>query len=155
MQIIGKQIWEQAGEAEYPYKEIEAILGSVIRLPVKYWKPRMLFFGAEDRELLDLTSGRFPAGQVTKKKRPVFSIESLPQRSGFRVCPCSSQIPYRKKKYRYIEKDCQLMHTGHVTDRKSYLIEEVSFNIPPSVASRLRFYGEVPKECLKSGKGKG
>lgn len=155
MQITEKQIWGRAGEAEYPYKGIEAILGAVTHLPVKYWKPRMLFFGAKDRELINLTGGHFPAGRVTRKKRPVFSLEPLPQQSGFRVCPCSSQIPYRQKKYHYIEKDCQLIHTGHVTDRKSYLIEEVSFNIPPSVAYRLRFFGEVPGECLKSGRRKG
>jgi hypothetical protein len=154
VQITGKMLWGQAGIAEEPHKEIEAILGSVTRLPVKYWKPRMLFHGARDRELITLTDGRFPAGKVTKKKRPVFSLKPLPHQCGYKVCPCSSRIPYRQKEYRHIEKGCRLIHKGHVTDRNSYLVEEASFNIPPSVAYGLRFLGEVPMGCLKQGKGR-
>ena len=50
--ITGKQLWSRSGEVEYPYKDIESILGAVTRLPVRYWKPRMLFYGARDRELI-------------------------------------------------------------------------------------------------------
>ena len=151
----GKAIWSRRPQNAAVTKNIEKILAAGPRLPLQFWKPQMFFLGAGDKELFPLTDGRFPGKPTSQKSHPIFSLKELPETVGFKVCPCSSQIPYRQKKYRYIEKDCQLMHTRKVTDRKSYLIEDASFNIPPSVAFKLRFYGEVPEECLKSVKRKG
>ena len=125
---------------------IGRVLGAVTHLPILYWKARMFFRGAKDRELLKLTGNRFPA--KPKKTHPVFSLKPLPHDVGFRVCPCSSKKPFDGSGDRFIRKGCQLLHTGHIMDRHSYLVEKCFFNIPRSMAWNLRFKGEVPEDCI-------
>jgi len=147
--IHGRQFWSSTGGNAAMDRNIEKILGAVTKLPLKYWKPGMFFVGAKDTELSLLTQGRFPAKQVKRKTHPVFSLERLPSNAGFKVCPCSSRTPYQQKRFRFIKKGCRLLHTYHLMDRNSYLVERLTFNIPSSVAFRLRFRGEVPDGCLK------
>ena len=146
------QLWASAKESSAIEENIQGILGAVTKLPLKYWKPGMFFVGAEDRELFELTGGRFPAKKITRKTHPIYSLKALPGNVGFKVCPCSSGAPFNQKTYRYISRDCRLAHTGHVMDRNSYLVDRGIFNIPRSVAIRLRFRGVVPCECLKVGR---
>lgn len=108
----------------------------------------MLFTGAADRGLHPLTGGRFPAGPPTSKKRPVFALKSLPHASGFKVCPCSTKTPSKLDRSRYIRRGCTLRPTARRVERDSYLVENITFNIPPSMALSLRFLGIVPDECL-------
>lgn len=142
-------IWTKNPSSDAIWKNIEQILGAVNRLPLQYWKPNMFFVGAQDKTLSELTQGRFPAKQSKRKTHPVFSLEQLPLKTGFKVCPCSSKPPSQQNRCRYIKKGCRLIYTGHLMDRNSYLVEKVVFNIPSSVAHRMRFRGRVPEECLK------
>jgi len=148
--VSGEQFWSSKREDSAVDRNIEKILGAVTNLPLRYWKPHMFFTGAKDMELASLTQGHFPAKKIKRKTHPIFSLEQLPLNTGFRVCPCSSKMPFQQKGFRFIRKGCSLLHTGHVMDRNSYLIEKVIFNIPSSVAYRLRFRGEVPGKCLKN-----
>lgn len=108
----------------------------------------MFFTGAADRGLHPLTEGRFPAAPPTSKKRPVFALKSLPHASGFKVCPCSTKVPFNLDRPRYIRQGCTLLPTGRRVERDSYLVENITFNIPPPMALSLRFLGIVPDECL-------
>lgn len=131
---------------------LEAILVEGARLPLRYWRSRFFFTGGRDPDLFEATGGRFPVTPVADKTHPVFAIKPLPDGAGCRVCPCSSKKPFRKadrQKARSIPGGCVLNHTGFVTDRRSYLIESVTFNIPASVARNLRFRGEVPETCIE------
>lgn len=129
--------------------DLGAVLVMGARLPLRYWKERMLFRGLQDQMTSQLTGGLFPA-KLASGAHPAFSLQELPDRAGFRVCPCSSRKPFHTKRYRYIKEGSCLRYTGHITDRNSYLIENVPFNIPPAVARTLRFMGEVPEECIGS-----
>lgn len=152
--IDGREFWSSAVDAEdFLAEKVEAILPAVTHLPLRFWKPRMFFMGAEDRQLKELSEGRFPSHVVPRKTHPVFALRPLQGAPGFQVCPCSSQRPYRGKEFRYVTKGCRLLHTNHMMDRDSYLVETVRFNIPPRFAHRLRFRGEVPESCLKAGAG--
>jgi hypothetical protein len=101
---------------------------------------------------LSLSEGLFPAGPITGT-HPVFSLQAQPDGVGFRVCPCSSKRPYHEKNPRYIRKGCRLLHTGHTLDRNSYLLEMIQFNIPRSIATELRFMGQVPEDCIVHERG--
>jgi len=142
-------LWPAKSKSISADKDLEKILGGVTRLPLKYWKERMFFLGARDDELFKLTGGHFPAKRLRNHRHPVFSLKPLPDSIGFMVCPCFSKRPYAERKYRYIKKGCRLLHTGHVMDRNSYLVEALRFNIPSSLASDLRFKGEAPEECIR------
>lgn len=131
-------------------KDIEAVLGSVTNLPLRYWKEKMFFRGLPDKSAFQLTAGQFPV-RPTSGSHPVFSLKALPEKAGFRVCPCSSKRPFSRETCRFIGKGCLLLHTGFAIDRDSFLIEKFQFNIPRSQAHRLRFLGEVPEECLRHG----
>jgi len=146
--VSGGRFWSSKKEDSAVDRSIEKILSAVTNLPLRYWKPHMFFTGARDIELASLTQGHFPVKQIKRKTHPIFSLEQLPLNTGFRVCPCSSKVPFQQKRFRFIRKGCRLLHTGHLMDRDSYLIEKVIFNIPSSVAFRLRFRGEVPEECV-------
>jgi len=130
-------------------ERVDRILGSVVHLPLRYWKPSMFFAGAGDTDLAGLTAGRFPETPRRNGTHPVFSLAALPSGVGFQVCPCSSKRPFKTKEYRYISKECELLYTRHRMDRDSFLIEAVRFNIPESVAWRVRFKGLVPDRCVK------
>jgi len=132
-------------------RNAEALLGIASHIPLRYWQPAMLFTGAADRGLHRLTGGLFPAGSPTYKKRPVFALKSLPHTSGFKVCPCSTKKPYNQVDPRFIRSACALRPTGHRLKRNSYLVEKITFNIPPSMALSVRFLGIVPDECLERG----
>ena len=146
----GKKLWSSGLATMTADKNLDIILGSVVRLPLRNWRKNFFFTGAKDEEFLELTENKFPLKSVPNKRHPVFAIKSLPENAGFKVCPCSSKQPSKKREYRYIKKGCRLLYTNHLMDRHSYLVEEVSFNIPQSIACILRFRGEVPNNCIKS-----
>ncbi|MFH1491567.1 MAG: hypothetical protein ABII06_21870 [Pseudomonadota bacterium] len=135
-------------------KNADALFGEASHIPLRYWHPAMLFIGAADRGLHRLTGGRFPAGLPSSKRRPVFALKSLPHGSGFKVCPCSTKRPFNQDNPQYIRRGCALRPTGRKVDRDSYLVEKITFNIPPSMALSLRFLGTVPDECLVREGGK-
>jgi len=143
------ELWSTPSPSENLRRNVEAVLGAVTHLPVKFWKPHMFFTGAKDEDLDSFTYGQFPKTTVSGKSHPVFSLRKLPENVGFTVCPCTSSRPFKLAKYRWINKGCKLRHTNHVMDRNSFLVEKVRFNVPRSVAYRLRFRGEVPDRCLK------
>ncbi len=143
------EIWPVSSNSETLTKNVEAVLGAVSHLPLKHWQPHMFFTGAKDEDLSGFTKGQFPKTVVSRKTHPVFSLRKLPASVGFTVCPCTSSRPFNLAGFRWINRGCKLRHTNHEMDRDSFLIEKVRFNIPPSVAYRLRFRGEVPDQCLK------
>lgn len=105
----------------------------------------MLFAGAKDLELKEIT-GLFPATMKSKKSsHPIFSLKSLGN-FGIQVCPCTS----RRHKGRFIKEGCTLEVTENTNDRNSYLLEQYSFSISVQspMESRLRFLGIVPERCL-------
>ncbi|MFZ7110053.1 MAG: hypothetical protein ACOWYE_00080 [Desulfatiglandales bacterium] len=130
-------------------RNAEALLEMAEHIPLLYWRPAMLFTGAADRGLYRLTKGRFPAGPLTSKRRPVFALKPLSGACGFKVCPCSTKIPFDQAGPRYIRQGCRLRPTGRRVERDSFLVENMTFNIPPSMALSLRFLGVVPDECLR------
>ena len=148
--LDAQTLWSSGPTTMTADNSLDIILGSVKRLPLKHWRQNFFFFGVRDEDFLELTGSEFPAKLVKNKSHPVFAIKPLPGSSGFNVCPCSSKKPIKRKEYRYIAKGCQLLHTGHTMDRHSYLVENITFNIPPAIAYSLWFRGEVPAECLKS-----
>lgn len=143
--LTAHALWQRGATV---HADVDAVLPAAVNLPLRYWRERMLFWNAPDDQVHHLTQGRFPARLVRRKTHPVFALQALPDIVGFRVCPCSSARPWRIPSYRYIRKDCILEHTGKRTDRDSFLVEEVIFNIPAGLAFKLRFGGQVPPECL-------
>jgi len=148
--LDGKQLWSSGFSSLTAEDDLDIVLGSVIKLPLKYWRQNFFFSGAKDEDFLELTGGEFPKKLVKKHRHPVFAIKSMPGNIGFKVCPCSSKKPYKGRQYRYISKECRLLHTHHTMDRYSYLVEMAGFPIPAAIAYTLWFKGEVPAECLRS-----
>lgn len=141
-------LWSSLPRTMTAERDLESILGVVTGLPLPYWKERMLFRGLRDKLAFRWTGGRFPAKR-SSGTHPVFAIKALPENTGFRVCPCSSKKPFNERIFRFIQKGCCLLHTGHTMDRHSYLVDKIRLNIPSSAASRLRFMGEVPEDCIR------
>jgi hypothetical protein len=130
---------------------IDLILGSLHNkaLAVSYWKPFFLFFGARDSILWQRSGGQFPNILIPEKKHPVISLKKLPDNIGCKVNPCSSIKPWTGRVIHFIEKGCKLKHTGHVMDRNSYIVDQITLPWPASRALELSFKGEVPLECIK------
>jgi hypothetical protein len=145
-------LWPKQSRSLTAEINLDHVLGATLNLPLKYWRPRFYFTGAPDETLHELSDGEFPAAKTparfSHKTHPILALKSLPDTVGFKVSPCSSQKPYRMGRFRYIRGGCRLRYTGHVMDRDSYIVDKVRFNIPSSVAYRLRFLGEVPEACL-------
>ncbi|MBM9603900.1 hypothetical protein [Desulfopila inferna] len=82
-----------------------SILGeSISSLPVAQWAENMLFLGAPDEDLLDLT-GSFPATlRQDKTTHPIFILKTNP--IGHYACPCSSKGNAKEK--RFIRSGCSL-----------------------------------------------
>lgn len=149
--LEGRELWAKKPASLTAAQHLDIVLGSVRNLPLRYWRSGFYFFRADDEKLLELSSRHFPKKLVSGKSHPIYSLHRLPDQAGFKVCPCSSKTPFNKKRFRYINKGCRLMHTHYQMDRDSFLIEAVKFNIPPPMAYRLLFKGEVPAECLQPG----
>lgn len=141
-------IWELPHRPPPPQVDL-AILGDGIKSlsPVR-WEPHMLFSGARDRELREIT-GLFPlTARSRKSTHPLFVLETI-QNLAHRVCPCSSKDWGSR---RVIRKGCPLQYTGRVTDRDSFPVESCSFNLPmdPAFTRNLRFLGLVPDDCIET-----
>ena len=134
-------------------KNLELILVSNARIPIKYWRPNFRFTGLGDESLHNLTGGEFPKKLETGKKHPIFSLDRLSDGIGFKVCPCSSKRPFNMHRYRYVRKGCRLLHTNEIVDRHSYLVENITLNIPPALYRETKFRGEVPEACIESFPG--
>jgi len=118
-------------------------------IPLRHWRPNYQFIGLSDHELHQLSRGVFPR-KLEPKARPLHSLESLPYNVAYKVCPCSSKRPFDMRRVRYVREGCRLLHTNKAVDRNSYLIENVTLNIPSSLCRELRFRGEVPEECIET-----
>lgn len=125
--------------------------GSITALPKKYWEANMLFLGAPDQDLKELT-GDFPRTfRKDKTTHPVFVIEA--RSTGHRFCPCSSKgYPFEK---RYIRKGCSLKMSKEKMDRDCFLVDSCSFTLPLSMqfGKKLRFMGLVPECCIIDERG--
>ncbi len=128
--------------------DLKILEGAVFtsRLPVSLWSENMLFHGAKDLWLRQMT-GCFPAGlHKNSNTHPVFLLSAI-SNIGFKFCPCSSKFNTGK----YIVRGCILDMTGRKTDKTSYILEKYSFNLPVNPQNRpdIRFLGKVPEQCLK------
>ncbi|RZB34193.1 MAG: hypothetical protein SRB2_03586 [Desulfobacteraceae bacterium Eth-SRB2] len=124
------------------------VLGFVVNLSLPYWRDHFFFMGADDANFFQLTGGEFPKKIEPGKTHPIFTLKALPNHVGYRVCPCSSRKPFDRHHYRYINKGCRLEFTNHEMDRNSYLVENILLNLPPTIAIKFRFKGQVPNICL-------
>lgn len=145
-----KELWTVSKQTLTADKNLAMILGSVKQLPLRYWQPLFFFTGVPDTDLRELSAGRFPVTSQPGKTHPVISLKPLPDRVGYKVSPCSSKRPWRLKHPRYIRKGCRLAYTGHEMDKNSYVLENIEVPIPPSVAVKISFRGQVPVECIQS-----
>lgn len=148
--LTGIRLWSDLN-GRTADRDLDLVLGAVTKLPLRYWRERMFFFGASDKDLFHLTEGRFPRKRIPKHTHPIFALEPLPENAGFRVCPCSSKRSFGNHQFRYINKGCRLDYTHHEMDRDSYLLEALRMNIPESVGADLRFKGVVPPTCIRGG----
>jgi len=142
------RIWDCAPPAPArPVPPDLSILGSGLKyLGPVYWEPRMLFRGALDVRLRQVT-GEFPATlRRDRKTHPLFVMDRIAD-LGFRVCPCSSR---NRSARRFIRQGCILEITEQATDRDTYLVESFAFPMPqdPAFRESLRFMGRVPETCL-------
>ncbi|MBW2593510.1 MAG: hypothetical protein JRE58_11040 [Deltaproteobacteria bacterium] len=53
----GKTFWATSKKSVSAEKDLSLILGSVTRLPLKYWQSNFFFTGAADHELIMNTGG--------------------------------------------------------------------------------------------------
>jgi hypothetical protein len=143
-------IWT-TGSVSTPGMNFQQILSHSTSLPVRYWQPDFYFWGMLDETIHGLSDQRFPGKIIPFKRRPIFCMRVLPNNIGAEVCPCSTQKQYIKS--RCIRKGCQLEYTGHVMDKKSYLVERIRFNIPSFSAGKLSFRGKVPAKCIAKEEG--
>lgn len=148
--LTPQTFWSSHSGHETLQDNVESVLGAVVHLPLKFWKEKMFFMGALDEEVAAFTEGRFPARLVAGKSHPVFSVKSLPGRIGFMVCPRTSQKPRKSESFLFIMTGCELLYTRRRMDRNSYILEEIRFPVPRSLAFALRFLGEVPESCLQA-----
>ncbi len=131
---------------------LELVLSSVKNLPLPYWEKNFFFMGAPSLRLANETSGNFPKGTQNRKKRfPIFCIDAS-KKAGALVCPVSRKKPFYKGEFRYIKQGCTLLHTNQTLQHNSYLVERITFNIPKDLAFSLYFFGEVPGDCIISGR---
>lgn len=136
-----QDLWGIREKTPTAANDLDLILPSAISLPLPYWRRNFFFKGMADSRLAEETRGDFPAIPKRKGTHPVFALKPVLDQIGFTVCPCSSQPQYSMVPW--IEKGTRLLHTNHEMDRRSYLITHIRFNMPASVASQLRFQGEV------------
>ncbi len=146
--ITSEQFWSGKSRTMTAKDDLDQILVSVVRLPIRFWRPKFFFTGARDDHLHGLTGGKFPHKIEPLKTHPVYAVEPLSGDAGFKVCPCSTKRPFDVQRIFYIRKGCRLRPNNFSFNSKSYILRHISFNIPPSVAYRLRFRGEVPEECI-------
>ena len=147
-----KSLWKSETGSVTADKNLELILTTNARLPLRFWRTHFWFIGLSDKTLLGLTEGLFPRKLKGDKWRPLFSLERMANGVGFKVCPCSSKKPFNMNEFRFVIEGCRLLHTNHVLDRNSYLVEEITVNIPTSMALDVRFKGEVPEPCIQTAK---
>lgn len=143
-------LWSRRPKSFTADKHLGFILGSVTRLPLKYWSKNYFFTSASDDMLHRLSEGNFPARRVPDKSHPILALKALPEGVGFQACPCTSRKPYGKTAYRYVRKNCLLDYTGYRMDRDSFLLEWLRLNLPASMALEVRFRGKVPDDCIKT-----
>ena len=144
--------WRQRTGSLTAARDLELVLTPNARIPLKYWRRNFWFVGAGDERLHSLTGGEFSREIVPDHTHPLFAVRVLEHGIGCTVCPCSSQTPYQASAYRFIRQGCVLLHTGHVMDRNSYLIEGLAFSVPASMAGEVAFKGEVPEPCISGEK---
>lgn len=121
--------------------DLEVLGQSITRLPPDYWKENMVFKGARDTALRELTNDFQKVIKTPHSTHPVFVTKIVPG-SKIRLCPCTS----RPAPVRYIPRGTRLHTTGVVLDRDSYLLEGYHFHLPldPEFSNGLRYLGMVP-----------
>jgi hypothetical protein len=140
-QLTFQKLWGYRKKTPTAANDLDLILPSTISLPLAYWRKNFFFKGMTDNRLAEETRGDFPAIPKKKGTHPVFALKPVLNHIGFVVCPSSSQPQHPRVPW--IEKGTRLLHTDHEMNRRSYLITHIRFNMPASVATQLRFQGEV------------
>jgi hypothetical protein len=143
-----QDLWGYRKKTPTAANDLDLILPSTISLPLAYWRKNFFFKGMTDTRLAEETQGDFPAVPKNQGTHPVFALKPVLEHIGFVVCPCSSQPQYSPVPW--IEKGTRLRHTHHEMDRRSYLVTHIRFNMPASVATQLRFQGEVSQSDIVS-----
>jgi hypothetical protein len=134
------QIWEIP--LQRPQVDLEQLGADIQKLPPYLWEERMLFHGALDRSLQDLTA-TFP--RQVKNSHPIFVLQAT-ARLAILACPCTSS----PGPWPYIPRNTRLEITGRITDRTSFILEDLSFPVPRDrqFIQNLSFWGRVPKDRL-------
>jgi hypothetical protein len=140
-------IWKKSPSTPTADKNLDLILGSAINLPLKYWRKNFFFKGGRNSKLKTMTEGKFPVKADPEGTHPVFALKQVANGSGFEVCPCSSSAWKRQK---WVAKGTQLLHTGKIMEKTTYLVEQIRFNLPASEAMNLRFMGRVADQDIHS-----
>ncbi len=131
-------------------KDMDLVLSSMRWVPVSYWEPLFFFKGARDLTLRTLSKDVFPAKiKEDSNSHPLLSLNKIEGERGFQACPCSSRMPFNVGDASYIDKGCVLEHTQWEMDRRSFIVDKIIVPITPDIARKLRFWGEVPTECLR------
>lgn len=147
-----QDLWGYRSKTLTAAEDLDVILGSVKSLPLPYWRKNFFFKGMNDCRLAQETDYNFPATPKKQGTHPVFALNPVLNHIGFVVCPCSSQPQYARVPW--IEKGTRLLHTNREMDRRSFLVKQIRFNMPASVATQLHFQGEVPRDAIQSPPGK-
>jgi len=90
------------------------------------WKENLLFSEMSNFDLGRLTSGQFII-RDSERTHPVFLLRKV-ERNSFEFCPCSSQ-KYNNDKASYIHKGSMTPPTRIPTDKDSYILHFLSFNL--------------------------
>ncbi len=96
------------------------------KFPVCFWETYMIFTGVRNIWWRNETN-EFPSTNIEEGTHPLFVLGKNSNLS-LKKFPCLSY----KQITRYVKKGCHLEHTGHITDKNSYIIERFSFSLPVS-----------------------
>jgi hypothetical protein len=111
------------------------------------WKENLLFSEMSNFDLGRLTGGQFII-RDSERTHPVFLLRKI-ERDSFQLCPCSSQ-EYNKEKASYIRKGSITPPSRIPTDRNSYVLHFLSFNLNSTSreTDRLPLRGLVSEEDI-------
>lgn len=134
------QIWKIPPQR--PQVDLEQLGADIQHVPPYLWQERMLFHGAPDQALQTLTT-TFP--RQIRTSHPIFVLQAT-SRLAVLACPCTSS----PGPWTYIPRNTRLEVTGRVTDRTSFVLEDLSFPVPRDrqFIQNLSFWGRVPKDRL-------
>lgn len=107
----GFEIWPVSSNSETLTKNVEAVLGAVTHLPVRFWKPHMFFTGAKDEDLSSFTLSQKKGSRPPSPWQPI---------AGQSLDLSGIAFPINKFVYESINKKDVLLHLAQ------HLWEEIS-----------------------------